>query len=81
MIPYVDCSASQRRGRRYGPGAARHLYRHPGFWESVRLRVIEPEQPQPGYGYLAPGYLRDEMNRLSFRPKTDGFTSPARTSQ
>ena len=28
------------------------------------------------YGHLAPGYLRDEVNRLSFRPKTDGFTSP-----
>ena len=28
------------------------------------------------YGHLALGYLRDEVNRLSFQPKTDGFTSP-----
>jgi integrase len=28
------------------------------------------------YGHLAPGYLRTEIDRLSFRPKSDGFTSP-----
>ena len=49
MIPYVDYSASQKRGRKDGPGAARHVYRHPCSWESVRLRAIEPEQPQSGY--------------------------------
>ena len=28
------------------------------------------------YGHLAPGYLRSEIDRLSFRPKSNGFTSP-----
>jgi integrase len=28
------------------------------------------------YGHLAPGYLRTEIDRLSFRPKSEGFTSP-----
>ena len=28
------------------------------------------------YGHLAPGYLRTEIDRLSFRPKSNGFTSP-----
>ena len=28
------------------------------------------------YGHLAPGYLRTEIDRLSFRPKSSGFTSP-----
>ena len=28
------------------------------------------------YGHLAPGYLRTEIDRLSFRPKSDRFTSP-----
>ena len=116
MIPSWDCSASQKRGRRYGPGAV--SIDTPVLGSPVRLRAIEPEQPQSGYraaehpkfaayagsrlaslgaspaavqrilrhsdisvtmdvyGHLAPGYLRDEMNRLSFRPKTDGFTSP-----
>ena len=27
------------------------------------------------YGHLAPGYLRTEIDRLSFRPKSDRFTS------
>ena len=28
------------------------------------------------YGHLAPGYLRTEIDRLSFLPKSDGITSP-----
>jgi hypothetical protein len=28
------------------------------------------------YGHLAPGYLRTEIDRLSFRPKSNEFTSP-----
>ncbi len=33
------------------------------------------------YGHLAPGYLRTEIDRLSFRPKSNGFTSPVLQTQ
>ena len=77
MIPYVDNSASLKKGAAdTGPPLLDMSIDTPVLWESVRLRAIELEQPQSGYAHLAPGYLRDEVNRLSFRPKTDGFTSP-----
>jgi hypothetical protein len=41
----------------------------------IAHRTIEV-QTMDVYGPLAPGYLRTEIDRLSFRPKSGGFTSP-----
>ena len=55
--------------------AARASLANPAAVQRI-LRHSDIRVTMDVYGHLAPGYLRTEIDRLSFRPKSNGFTSP-----